>query len=70
MAILKEVRVEQTGALTWDVYIDGRKIDGVRGLTLTMDPGNLPELWLSFVPGKLDMKLDGAVVYNADEAKG
>lgn len=68
MAILKEVRVEQTGALTWDVYIDGRKIDGVRGLTLTMNPGELPELWLSFVSGKLDMKLGDAVVYDASDA--
>lgn len=49
MARLNKIRVEQTSALQWDVYLNDEKVNGVRSLRLDMKPNTIPSATIEFL---------------------
>lgn len=52
---LPEIVIKTTGGCHAEVYVDGRKLEGVKGYSLTHKAGELPQLLL-------DMKATGVTV--------
>ncbi len=50
--MLSKFEIIMTSPTTWDIIMDGKKLDGVRALTLDLEVGCVPTLRLDMFAGE------------------
>ena len=50
--MLSSFEIIMTSPTTWDIIVDGKKLDGVRALTLDLEAGCVPTLRLDMYAGE------------------
>lgn len=50
--MLNKFEIIMTSPTTWDIIVDGKKLDGVRALTLDLEVGCVPTLRLDMLAGE------------------
>lgn len=50
--MLSSFQILMTSPTTWDVFVNGKRLDGVRALTLDLEVGCVPSLRLDMEAGR------------------
>lgn len=58
MPLLKNIKVEQTSPVTWDVWIDGIKQEGICELNLNIKANEIPTVQIKYRAYTADIETD------------